>query len=321
MRNRLRTLGPVLCGGLVLALVTAHAGEIRYAARLDQSVWRVQASQTQCVLSHAIPDYGQARFIRRPGQGLGFSIDLPVAATLAESAVVRAVPPPWKHNAVEQDLSIHPVPLSADTLALDEADARAMYAALERGMYVEIAYRPGTDMVVVLSVVRFLEVADDFQACEASLSKDAVVNVTKANARATKTHTANAGTSGKSRSLGKPDVESASAMPTDMAIADATVKFEGPDDKFSETVLITLTGIAREFVLQKRHAGLKVVISGATESDAVYQKRASAIKTYLANQGLPADRIQILKRGQLPTGKNIQPEAPSANALRVHLTR
>lgn len=318
MRNGLHIIGLIVGGYLALSALAAAAGETRYAARLDQSVWRVQESPTQCVLSHAIPDYGQARFVRRPGQGFTFSIDLPAAATLAESAIVRAVPPPWKHNAVEQDLSRFAVPLTASTLELNPADAEAMFAALERGMSVEIAYRPGTNMVVVLSVVRFLEVADAFRACDVSRPK---VGVAKTPARAVKAHAATAGQAGKSRALDKPEKTSSSAIPTDMVIADATVKFEGADDTFSETVLITLTGIAREYVLQKRHDGLRVVISGSTESEAVYQKRAAAIKTYLTGQGLPAARIQILKRGELPKGKNLQAESLAADSLRVHLAR
>lgn len=318
MRNRLPIIGLILGGCLALSAGAVRAGETRYAARLDQSVWRLQEGPTQCVLSHAIPDYGQARFVRRPGQGFTFSIDLPAEATLAESALVRAVPPPWKHDAVDQDLSRYPVPLTASTLEFNEADAEAMFAALERGMFVEIAYRPGTNMVVVLSVVRFLEVADAFRACDVSLAKAVVA---KPKSRAAKAGTATSGQSGKSRPLGKPEKESSSAIPTDMVIADATVKFEGADDTFSETVLITLTGIAREYVLQKRHDGLRVVISGSTESEDVYQKRAAAIKTYLTSQGLPAARIQILKRGELPKGKNIQPEPPAADSLRVHLAR
>ncbi|MBI5039849.1 MAG: hypothetical protein HZB57_01135 [Gammaproteobacteria bacterium] len=125
-----------MSGSLMLAVATACAGETRYGARLDQSLWRLQASRTQCRLSHTIPEYGQARFIRRPGERFSFSIDLPADATLAESAVIRAVPPPWKHDALEQDLSLYPVPLSAGTLELNEADAHALYAALETGMFV-----------------------------------------------------------------------------------------------------------------------------------------------------------------------------------------
>ncbi len=308
----------VLSGSLMLAVATAYAGETRFGARLDQSLWRVQASRSQCILSHSIPDYGQVRFIRRPGEGFGFSIDLPAEATLAEAAVIRAVPPPWKHDALEQDLSRYPVPLSAGTLELSEADAQAMYAALETGMFVEIAYRPGTDMVVELSAVRFLEVADEFQACEAGLTKPAVAT---AKPRAVKSRVTHTGSSGKSRSLGSPETESASAIPTNMAIADATVKFESADNKFSETVLITLTGIAREFILQKRHAALRIVISGNAESEAVYLRRTADVKIYLVNQGLPPSRIQILERGKVPEGKNVQPEAADNNVLHVHLLR
>lgn len=320
MRNGLRNFGVVLSGSLMLAAAAAYAGETHYEARLDQSVWRVQASRTQCLLSHTVPDYGQARFIRRPGQGFGFSIDLPEAATLAESAVVRAVPPPWKHNALEKDLSRHPVPLSAGILELSEADAHALYAALESGMFVEIAYRPGTEMVVVLSAVRFLEVADDFQACEAALSS-VVATAVKPRAATARTTKAGSGTTGKSRALGQPGPDSDSAIPTNMAIADATVKFEGSDNSFSEAVLITLTGIAREFVLQKSRAALRLVISGTAASEAQYLQRTAEVKIYLVNQGLPPSRIQILERGTLPEGKNVQPEATDDNVLHVHLMR
>ncbi|MBI5039848.1 MAG: hypothetical protein HZB57_01130 [Gammaproteobacteria bacterium] len=106
-----------------------------------------------------------------------------------------------------------------------------------------------------------------------------------------------------------------------MAIADATVKFEGADNKFSETVLITLTGIAREFILQKRHAALRIVISGSAASETMYLRRTADVKIYLVNQGLPPSRIQILERGKVPEGKNVQPEAADNNVLHVHLLR
>ena len=318
MRTRLRTIGLALSGGFALTAVAAHAGETVFAARLDQSLWRLEASPTQCVLSHEIPDYGQARFSRRPGLGIAFSIDLPPEATLAEAAVVRAIPSPWDHDGRAQDLSRYPIPLTGSILEFTDADAQQVYAALERGMFVEIAYRPGTDLRVVLSAVRFLEVSDTFRACAASVAK---VAVAAANTQVGGTPPGKSGSSAKRRSMDNAESASASAIPIDRVIADATVKFDGPDDTFSETVLITLTGIAREYVLQKRHTGLRVVISGNTESDAVYQKRAADIKTYLVSQGLPAGRVEILQRGQLPKGKNVQPEAPLANSLQVHLTR
>jgi hypothetical protein len=268
------------------------------------------------VLSHEIPEYGQARFSRRLGQGIAFSIDLPPEATLAEAALVRAIPSPWDHDGLAQDLSRYPVPLTGTTLEFSEADTQQVYAALERGMFVEIAYRPGTDLRVVISAVRFLEVSDTFRACAAAVAK-----VAAANTQADGTQPGKLGSSGKSRSLDNPEPTSASAIPIDRVIADARVKFEGPDDTFSETVLITLTGIAREYVLQKRHTGLRVVISGNTESEVVYQKRAADIKTYLVSQGLPASRVEILQHGQGPEGKNVQPEAPVADSLQVHLTR
>ncbi len=305
-----------LIGAFALAVAPAHAGEPVYAARLAESAWELQSSSNQCVLQHNIPDYGVARFTQLAGRALTFSLDLTAESTLASKAVLRAVPSPWNHSLSTYELGEVSMPLDGSRMDFAERLSQSLFTALEKGMFVEIDY-PGV-AVVNVSSVRFYGAAINFDACVVQLSK------TAAKARLAKTETASAS---RTQSIAKRAAQSEpprgieEVRSEDMVIADASITFKDGADEFTEDVLITLTGVAREYVLQKKSPGLKLKIGGNAESDTNYKTRVAAIKTYLMSQGLPAGRIFTLGRGQALLGKNAPTEQIAANELKVYLLR
>jgi len=305
-----------LIGVLALAVAPARAGEPVYVARMAESAWQMQNSQNHCVLQHDIPDYGVARFTQPAGRALTFSLDLTAESTLASKVVLRAVPSPWNHTLSAYDLGEVSMPLDGSRMDFAERLSQSLFTALEKGMFVEVDY-PGV-AVVNVSSVRFYGAAIDFHACVAQLSKSAV------QVKRVKSETASASQTKSSAKLtAQPELPSGieETRSEDMVIADASVTFKSGVDEFTEEVLITLTGVAREYVLQKKSPGLKLKIGGNADSDTDYKKRVAAIKTYLIGQGLPAGRVFTLGRGQALLGKNAPTEQIAANELKVYLLR
>jgi outer membrane protein OmpA-like peptidoglycan-associated protein len=305
-----------LIGVFALAVAPVRAGEPVYVARLAESAWQLQNSPNQCVLQHDIPDYGVARFTQPAGRALTFSLDLTAESTLASKAVLRAVPSPWNHTLSAYDLGEVSMPLDGSRMDFAERLSQSLFTALEKGMFVEVDYSGVA--VVNVSSVRFYSAAINFHACVAQLSKSL------AKAQLAKSETESASRTKSSAKIttqletprGIDEVRS-----DDMVIADASITFKAGADEFTEDVLITLTGVAREYVLQKKSPGLKLKIGGNADSDADYKKRVESIKTYLVGQGLPAGRIFTLGRGQALLGKNAPMEQIAANELKVYLLR
>jgi outer membrane protein OmpA-like peptidoglycan-associated protein len=303
-----------LIGVLALAVTPVRAGEPVYVARLAESVWQMQNSPNQCVLQHDIPDYGVARFTQPAGRALTFSLDLTAESTLASKVVLRAVPSPWNHTLSAYDLDEASMPLDGSRMDFAERLSQSLFTALEKGMFIEIDY-PGVAIVNVSSV-RFYGAAIDFHTCVAKLSKRT------AQAQLTKSETESASrtqSSAKLKAQPEPLRGVEETRSEDMVIADASITFKAGADEFTEDVLITLTGVAREYVLQKKSPGLKLKIGGSADTDADYKKRVDSIKTYLIGQGLPAGRIFTLGRGQALLGKNAPTEQIAANELKVYL--
>lgn len=303
---RLSRVGLVVGALLALVTLTAQAREVRYAARMDQSQWTLQASRAQCVLSHAIPDYGQAWFIQRLGQAVLFSMDIIPEAGLADAVVIRSVPPAWNHRTQAVSLGQQPISADAERLTLNAADSQTLFMALERGQNLEIAYRPGSNVVVEISAVRFLTVMNDFYVCAAKLSAPVVVAKTRSTEKGPVT----------AQPAAKPVF--VRAPRTGIALAYSSVEFSGGEDSLSEAALSTLTGIAREFLTQQAKKPY-IVISGSSASDAVYKKRAAMISLHLVSQGVPAAAVTSISRGQLPKVKNVRPDAAAPNTLQIHL--
>ena len=305
-----------LIGVFALAVAPARAGGPVYAARLAESAWKLQNSPNQCVLQHNIPDYGVARFTQLAGRALTFSLDLTAESTLASKAVLRAVPSPWNHTLSTYELGEVSMPLDGSRMDFAERLSQSLFTALEKGMFVEADY-PGV-AVVTVSSVRFHAAAANFHDCVAQLSNSPL------KARLAKTDS-DVVTASKPISKKKTQPEITRGIEEvrseDMVIADASVTFKDGADEFTEDVLITLTGVAREYVLQKKSPGLKLKIGGNADSDTDYKKRVAAIKTYLIGQGLPAGRVFTLGRGQALLGKNAPTEQIAANELKVYLLR
>lgn len=136
---------------------------------MTESVWRTSGDRLTCRLSHDIPDYGRAVFMRHAGGMLEFRLDLSQRPGHAGEALIRLVPPPWRHDIAAQELGTVPFADRSAPFRLQDERAVVLLASLENGLFPTFSYRaesPVVDAVSVsLSSVNFLESLDDFQRC------------------------------------------------------------------------------------------------------------------------------------------------------------
>lgn len=149
----------------------AIAGNLQrhFESPITESVWRTAGNPLACRLSHDIPDYGRAVFTRHAGGALDFHFDLNHPPGTSGSARIEVVPPPWKHDAQPRQLGTVDFADRAAPFTLQGPVAGVLLASLEEGMFARFSYAtdsPVTDSVSVsLSAVNFLDSLDAFQRC------------------------------------------------------------------------------------------------------------------------------------------------------------
>jgi sodium-type flagellar protein MotY len=167
-------LGNLLCLGQVAAAETLDA-EI-YMARVHESAWSFKGSSAVCELTHEIPQFGHARFLRIAGKDLEFRIDSyqPVAERI--EAVLREVSPEWRHapsDPLEQMVvvasGLHPV-------RLDRRPAGWLLSSLAKGQIGSFDMLDWNDsrkqLKIRLSPVNFQRPYREFKQCLRQLSGD-----------------------------------------------------------------------------------------------------------------------------------------------------
>lgn len=144
-----------------------------YGASLHESDWSVTSSRLDCMLSHDIPNYGEARFIRPAGEGLGFM--LASKLRMREGVEVRLdfKAPAWRHDLANEQREPITIEKGGSTLVLEGESAKRLLEELEAGMMATFSYLdPGqakTRKEVSLSPVKLQRPLREFQACITAL--------------------------------------------------------------------------------------------------------------------------------------------------------
>lgn len=151
----------------------ADAGGKHYSPALENG-WSLEAGPFACDLQLAIPNLGSAHFFQASGGEVRFflALDQPGARHDTEAAL-RAEPPPWRH---EQARNLGMVPLMAGETPFwfDRQQALRLSYELEKGFQPTFYFRDWADdeddVKVALTPVGFRQALGQFQSCVADLS-------------------------------------------------------------------------------------------------------------------------------------------------------
>lgn len=259
----------VLAVCLLLPNQAVEAANDRYGATLVNSTWSMQDSAGHCILSHPIPQLGDARFIQAAGKPLVFKLIIPLESQFARQVSWRIRPLPWKHNVEAGALGQQVLSGNSKILELSAEDSIRLFQAVEQGMSADFVFSDGgadkTAITVTLSAVRFTGQIKAFQLCEAGLIKLAAE-------------------SGKAQ-VGKVTLE-------------FEIPFAANSHEIGAAARDILGDRARDYRISNSRS--RILIAGHTDNlDSVSdttrlaQRRAREVKGYLVRRGLPADRIDI----------------------------
>lgn len=154
---------------LPFVLPSAQAIQQFHGTLTSESIWTVGTSEQGCELVHVIPRYGRAVFTQGLGEELRFALHVKQPPVRDAKAMVRTMPPAWKHDGRVRDLGTVPVTRGITPIRWGRTLALRTYYELENGMMPQFYYPDWADarddVVVALSPVRFLEVLPEFLAC------------------------------------------------------------------------------------------------------------------------------------------------------------
>ena len=155
---------------MVMALFAPSVmGEIRYGANVHQAEWKVESSRLSCSLSQVIPYYGEARFVRKAGGKLTFSIHVLNRPRDVGVAKVVSTAPAWRHDVESRELGQINYSVSGTPFTYSEIMARRLLLELKQGMFPTFYYQDwadGRDYVqVALSAVNLHTPLGQFLDC------------------------------------------------------------------------------------------------------------------------------------------------------------
>ncbi len=309
MECRLRH-GPCAAPGLaLLATLTvasgADAATQHFGASLSQSRWQFTRSDHECVLIHEIPRWGRAVFWQTRTHPLRFALHVAQPPVRDGYATLSSVPPGWMHEAATRELGKIPIQSGHTPVLWGRERALRLYYELENGRFPHFHYHDwadGRDQVeVVLSAVRFRDVAPAFRVCAASLQD-------------------------LSRGQGLPMVMLQGVAHQEGKAQQTVIHFATDSDRLSQEARRTLTRLGAAFLEDGRARGL--LLEGHADrrgteryNDALSRRRAQAVKDYLLGLGIPDERVHMRHFGER------RPQDPADNELawarnrRVSITR
>ncbi|MDQ1362902.1 MAG: sodium-type flagellar protein MotY, partial [Pseudomonadota bacterium] len=139
-----------------------------YVADIEESEWQVKSSPVRCELRHAIPRYGEGRFVYSAGGELAFEVSVFDPPVRDSAASMTSIPPFWKPG----------TPKELGQLALSRGKipfyvgrnlAQRMLYELDAGMLPTLQYKDWADqqddVFVSLSSARFHDKLPEFQQC------------------------------------------------------------------------------------------------------------------------------------------------------------
>lgn len=253
----------LLCIGVTPAL----AGTQHFQAALDNVRWEASSKKLHCSLKHEIPLYGQATFAQTAGGKLGFTLKVKRNASRNKDiARLRSIPPEWKHQIAVVDLGDVPVIKGNIPFQIEQELPRRMLSELQKGMFPTFSYRDWADardqVTVALPGIHIKEALDEFISCLSALPvykfADFKINLLHFD-------------------FGKDTLKAKDRKRLD-----------------------TLARYLKSDPLVKR-----VEIYGHTDNigrkrnnDKLGNRRSSAVKQYLVNKGIPANKFKLKSYGE-----------------------
>lgn len=151
----------------------AIADAQHYEADIQTSKWDTTASIVECTLTHEIPLYGVAKFVRRAGKRLHFRMLVDEIPRKKGKAILRAIPPNWKHNTETKKLGELTYSAGEKPFIFKRSLSLRVLAELEQGMRPTLYFRNLDDkqdeVSVSLSTVNFMQALSRFRGCSSEL--------------------------------------------------------------------------------------------------------------------------------------------------------
>lgn len=161
-----RWLGLIIMLG---SLSPVQAGNLYYAASLEESTWETSQSPLLCTLTHPIALFGQAEFYQTAGHQPAFRFFVNMAPIRDGQVTMTSSPPGWKYNEMIVDIGKYTYQRGESPFSFNRETSLRMLAELEKGMSPALQFTDwgdGRDNVTVkLSSVRYREALGKFRVC------------------------------------------------------------------------------------------------------------------------------------------------------------
>lgn len=156
----------VLGGALSLAF---GAAATTFTPPLDKSEWIVIASQFACGIRHPVPFYGEAQFLRRAGEKLGFSLKPANPRLKTGKAKFVAKAPMWRRSMGDIDLGYVPVQQGMAPVKLADGQSNRALTELLGGrelVFTRYPWYGATESTqIALSPIRFQDAYQSYLDC------------------------------------------------------------------------------------------------------------------------------------------------------------
>jgi outer membrane protein OmpA-like peptidoglycan-associated protein len=267
---------------LMLLPLSAGAGVRHYGSSVEEATWKSENSRLSCSLTHTIPAYGKAVFVRRAGEDLAFQVALVRTPDWTGPVSLRSVAPPWKHDSPSHELGMASYDADKKMFTFESGLANVILSELEQGMFPTLGYHDasesGRDVSVSVSAVNFRPALDQFLGCTGRLLPCSFDSISK------------------------------TAIPFGVGTADLSSTAQKQLDRI---VAYLMMEPAVSTVLIEGHA------DNAGERRSNYllsRQRAVSVRNYLVAKGLPAAEIKLRYLGdKKPIADNKTEEGRAKN--------
>ena len=156
----------------LLWIIAGTARPVTYSAGIENSQWYLTASIFECRLTHDIPNFGEAVFYRRAGEGLHFALEPTMNPMRPGKAALVIEAPAWRPGASVRDLGYVKVTDGRQAVDLGGAEAALMMASLEQGMMPTVtrkAWYANEPVRVRVSAINFARRIGEYKSCVTGL--------------------------------------------------------------------------------------------------------------------------------------------------------
>lgn len=154
------------------SLFSVNVLAVTFQSSLDNTDWQLQASQFECKLSQAIPDFGSAVFTHEAGRQLEFMLDSAQNVLLGTETQITAESPPWQPGEGFKVLGTVKTPGNAQ-LKVPNKLANEVLVSLFKGQVPAFTnahwHGTGEPVKVAISSVNFQAAYKSYKACVAAL--------------------------------------------------------------------------------------------------------------------------------------------------------